>query len=103
MVSSRGEQDAVRAAGAAGATRSLVLYFTMAMAGAIAAAGWRSPPPLAGSYGVDVDSTRLARVHGVSPFTSLAVFSRAREAAARQALRSATCGRPELEKAVLNQ
>jgi hypothetical protein len=37
VVSSRGEQDAVRAAGAAGATRSLVLYFTMAMAGAIAA------------------------------------------------------------------
>jgi hypothetical protein len=38
VVSSRGEQEAVRAAGAAGATRSLVLYFTMAMAG-IGAAG----------------------------------------------------------------
>ena len=68
MVSSRGEQEAVRAAGAAGATRSLVLFFmmAMAMAGAIAAARWRSPPPLAGSYGVDGDSTRLARAHGVS-------------------------------------
>jgi len=72
-VSSRGEQDAVRAAGAAGATRSLVLYFTMAMAGAIAAARWRSPPPLAGSYGVDVDSTRLARAHGVSLASTLAL------------------------------
>ena len=62
MVSSRGEQDAVRAAGAAGATRSLDLFFTMAMAmaGAIAAAWWRSRPPLAGSYGVDVDSTRYS-------------------------------------------
>jgi hypothetical protein len=41
VVSSRGEQEAVRAAGAAGATRSLVLFFmmAMAMAGAIAAAG----------------------------------------------------------------
>ena len=40
MVSSRGEQEAVRAAGAAGAARSLVLFFTMAMAmaGAIGAA-----------------------------------------------------------------
>ena len=67
MVSSRGEQDAVRAAGAAGATRSLDLFFTMAMAmaGAIGAAWWRSRPPLAGSYGVDIDSTRLARAHGV--------------------------------------
>jgi len=26
---------------------------------------WRSPPPLAGSYGVDVDSTRLQRAHGL--------------------------------------
>ena len=85
MVSSRGEQDAVRAAGAAGATRSLDLFFTMAMAmaGAIAAAWWRSRPPLAGSYGVDVDSTRLARAHGVSPLAILAGNLRAREAQPR--------------------
>jgi len=75
VVSSRGEQDAVRAAGAAGATRSLVLYFTMAMAGAIAAAGWRSPPPLAGSYGVDVDSTRLDTANAARGFARTRIMS----------------------------
>ena len=73
MVRSRGEQEAVRAAAAAGATRSLVLYFTMAMAGAIGGVEWRSRPPLAGSYGVDVDSTRLRRAHGISLAARLAL------------------------------
>src|SRR5215470_11099158 len=41
--------------------------------GAIGEGRWRSPPPLAGSYGVDVDSTPLARTHGVSLAARLAL------------------------------
>jgi hypothetical protein len=58
----------VRPARAAGAAGSPILLFAMAMAmaGRIGGAQWRSAPPLAGSYGVDVDSTRLRRAHGVA-------------------------------------
>jgi hypothetical protein len=40
-----------------------LLLFAMAMAGAIGRTITRSPPPL--SYGVDADSTRLERAHGL--------------------------------------
>jgi hypothetical protein len=62
------EQGAVRPARAAGAAGSPILFFAMAMAmaGGIGGAQWRSAPPLAGSYGVDVDSTRLRRAHGIA-------------------------------------
>jgi hypothetical protein len=46
-------------------TGSPVLFFPMTMAGAIGGAQWRSPPPLGVRYGVDVDSTRLQRAHGI--------------------------------------
>jgi hypothetical protein len=38
----------------------------MAMAGAIGGAQWRSRLPAALRYGVNVDSTPLARAHGIS-------------------------------------
>ena len=72
-VSSRGEQGAVRPARAAGAAGSPILFFAMAMAGRIGGARWRSSPPPAPRYGVDVDSTRLRRADGVAPADSLAL------------------------------
>jgi len=45
----------------------------MAMAGAIGGARWRSPPPLALRYVVDVDSTPLARADGVALAPTLAL------------------------------
>jgi hypothetical protein len=89
----------VRPARAAGAAGSPILFFAMAMAmaGRIGGAQWRSAPPLAGSYGVDVDSTRLRRAHGVG-LTSSVPLIRAREARprgelARRAASGASRGR----------
>jgi hypothetical protein len=70
----------------------------MAKAGMIGGAQWRSAPPLAGSYGVDVDSTRLSRAHGLLGLTISITLTRARGAQprgelARRAGSSATRGR----------
>jgi hypothetical protein len=71
-VSSRSEQGAVRPARRrrGGIADSI---FAMAMAGAIGGARWRSSPPPAPSYGVDVNSTRLQRAHGIALAAALAL------------------------------
>jgi hypothetical protein len=63
----RAGRGATRARRRRGGT--LILFFAMAMAGRIGGAQWRSAPPLAGSYGVDVDSTRLGRFRSLSHVT----------------------------------
>ena len=65
----------MRPARAAGAAGSPILLFAMAMAmaGRIGGAQWRSAPPPSLRYGVDVDSTRRRRAHGVGLTAALAL------------------------------
>jgi hypothetical protein len=56
---------ATRARRRRGGIADSIFAMAMAMAGRIGGAQWQSAPPLAGRYGVDVDTTRLRRAHGV--------------------------------------
>jgi hypothetical protein len=64
VVSSLGEQGAVRPAVAAGAAGSPDFIF--AMAGAIGGAQWRSPPPSALSYAFAVRDRNDAGISGLN-------------------------------------